>query len=83
MWKVVSNPVRVANLFKAAKELRHAKLFSSPSELCCRNLLEAHRQYPRVYVTRLRQKIESDPASPSLIKTEPGIGYRFVSNEAF
>jgi len=31
----------------------------------------------------LRQKIESDPASPSLIKTEPGIGHRFISNEAF
>ena len=37
----------------------------------------------RVYVTHLHQKIESDPASPSLIKTEPGIGYRFISNEAF
>ena len=30
---------------------------------------EEHRQYLRVYVTLLRQKIESDPASPSLIKT--------------
>jgi two-component system KDP operon response regulator KdpE len=44
---------------------------------------EEHRQYLRVYVTHLRHKIESDPASPSLIKTEPGIGYRFISNEAF
>ena len=44
---------------------------------------EHRRQYLRVYVTHLRQKIESDPASPSLIKTEPGIGYRFISNEAF
>jgi two-component system, OmpR family, KDP operon response regulator KdpE len=43
---------------------------------------EEHRQYLRVYITHLRQKIESNPASPSLIKTEPGIGYRFVSNEA-
>jgi two-component system, OmpR family, KDP operon response regulator KdpE len=42
---------------------------------------EEHRQYLRVYITHLRQKIESDPASPILIKTEPGIGYRFVSNE--
>ena len=38
---------------------------------------EEHRQYLRVYVTHLRQKIESDPANPHLIKTEPGIGYRF------
>jgi two-component system KDP operon response regulator KdpE len=43
---------------------------------------EEHRQYLRVYITHLRQKIESNPASPSLIKTEPGIGYRFVSNQA-
>jgi two-component system KDP operon response regulator KdpE len=38
---------------------------------------EEHRQYLRVYVTHLRQKIEPNPASPSLIRTEPGIGYRF------
>jgi two-component system KDP operon response regulator KdpE len=38
---------------------------------------EEHRQYLRVYVTHLRQKIESDPARPRLIRTESGIGYRF------
>jgi two-component system KDP operon response regulator KdpE len=38
---------------------------------------EEHRQYLRVYVTHLRQKIERDPAAPKLVKTEPGIGYRF------
>jgi len=38
---------------------------------------EEHRQYLRVYVTHLRQKIEADPTKPSLIRTEPGIGYRF------
>ncbi len=43
---------------------------------------EEHRQYLRVYITHLRQKIERDPASPILIKTEPGIGYRLVANEA-
>ena len=40
---------------------------------------EEHRQYLRVYVTHLRQKIESDPTNPSLIRTEPGIGYRFAA----
>jgi two-component system KDP operon response regulator KdpE len=40
---------------------------------------EEHRQYLRVYVTHLRQKIEPDPAKPSLIKTESGIGYRFAA----
>jgi two-component system KDP operon response regulator KdpE len=38
---------------------------------------EEHRQYLRVYVTHLRQKIETDPTKPRLIKTESGIGYRF------
>ena len=40
---------------------------------------EEHRQYLRVYVTHLRQKIEEDPSKPELIKTEPGIGYRFAA----
>jgi len=43
---------------------------------------EEHRQYLRVYVTHLRQKIEADPTKPRLIKTEPGIGYRFDAGEA-
>jgi two-component system, OmpR family, KDP operon response regulator KdpE len=38
---------------------------------------EEHRQYLRVYVTHLRQKIERDPTAPVLIRTESGIGYRF------
>ncbi len=42
---------------------------------------EEHRQYLRVYVTHLRRKIEPDPARPSLIKTESGIGYRFVAEK--
>jgi two-component system KDP operon response regulator KdpE len=40
---------------------------------------EEHRQYLRVYVTHLRQKIEPNPVNPSLIRTEPGIGYRFAA----
>ncbi|MEI6777737.1 MAG: response regulator transcription factor [Chloroflexales bacterium] len=31
----------------------------------------------RVFVTQLRRKIETDSASPTLIITEPGVGYRF------
>jgi two-component system KDP operon response regulator KdpE len=42
---------------------------------------EDHRQYLRVYMTHLRQKIEPDPANPALITTEPGIGYRFAPPE--
>lgn len=32
--------------------------------------------YLRVYITQLRKKIETDPANPELIVTEPGVGYR-------
>ena len=31
-----------------------------------------------VYISRLRQKIEDDPASPRYIQTVRGLGYRFV-----
>ena len=34
-------------------------------------------QYLRVFVAQLRKKIEDDPARPSLLITESGIGYRF------
>jgi two-component system KDP operon response regulator KdpE len=38
---------------------------------------EAH--YLHVYVNRLRKKIEADPQRPRHIVTEPGVGYRLVS----
>jgi two-component system, OmpR family, KDP operon response regulator KdpE len=34
-------------------------------------------QYMRVFIGQLRAKLETDPASPKLIRTESGIGYRF------
>ncbi|HTR13884.1 MAG TPA: response regulator [Roseiarcus sp.] len=33
-------------------------------------------QYLRVFIGQLRVKIERDPTSPEIVKTEPGIGYR-------
>jgi two-component system KDP operon response regulator KdpE len=39
---------------------------------------EAH--YLHVYVARLRKKIEPDPRRPRHILTEPGVGYRFVTD---
>ena len=35
-------------------------------------------EYLRVYIGRLRRKLEADPAKPQHLLTEPGIGYRFV-----
>jgi len=34
-------------------------------------------EYLRVMINQLRKKIESDPAKPKLILTEPWVGYRF------
>jgi two-component system KDP operon response regulator KdpE len=36
-------------------------------------------EYLRVYINRLRQKLETDPARPQWILTEQGVGYRFVA----
>ncbi len=35
------------------------------------------KQYLRVYVANLRRKLEPDVLHPTLIITEPGVGYRF------
>ncbi len=42
---------------------------------------ESQNHYLRVYVARLREKLEADPAKPELILTEPGIGYRLMEKE--
>ena len=34
-------------------------------------------QYLRVFIAQLRKKIEDNPATPKLLNTESGIGYRF------
>jgi two-component system, OmpR family, KDP operon response regulator KdpE len=39
---------------------------------------ESETDYLRVYVRRLREKIERAPDAPEYIHTERGIGYRFV-----
>ena len=38
--------------------------------------------YLRVYMAHLREKLEADPSQPKLFLTEPGVGYRFVSEPA-
>jgi two-component system, OmpR family, KDP operon response regulator KdpE len=39
---------------------------------------ENQTQYLRVYMVRLREKLEADPAEPVLFATEPGVGYRLI-----
>ena len=36
------------------------------------------REYVRVFVNRLRQKLGDDPTTPKFIKTEAGVGYQFL-----
>jgi two-component system KDP operon response regulator KdpE len=38
-------------------------------------------EYLRVYINRLRHKLESEPSNPRYLLTEPGVGYRFVAPE--
>ena len=37
--------------------------------------------YLRVHIAHLREKLEEVPGQPEFIRTEPGIGYRFVPQE--
>ena len=40
-----------------------------------------HVEYLRVYIGQLRKKLEENPEEPQILLTEPGIGYRFISND--
>jgi two-component system, OmpR family, KDP operon response regulator KdpE len=40
-----------------------------------------HTHYLRVYIGQLRKKLEDDPSRPQYIITEPGMGYRFRSED--
>jgi two-component system, OmpR family, KDP operon response regulator KdpE len=37
-------------------------------------------QYLRVYMGQLRHKLEENPARPRFLRTEPGVGYRLLSD---
>jgi two-component system, OmpR family, KDP operon response regulator KdpE len=41
------------------------------------NAYSRQSHYLRVFMGQLRHKIESDPARPIFLTTEPGVGYRF------
>jgi two-component system KDP operon response regulator KdpE len=64
----------------AGKVLTHQQILR---EVWGPNYVE-QTHYLRVYMAHLREKLEAEPAKPSLFITEPGIGYRLVikANEA-
>jgi two-component system KDP operon response regulator KdpE len=42
---------------------------------------EEESQYLRIYIMQLRKKIEDNPSNPTIIITEPGVGYRLIQPE--
>jgi two-component system, OmpR family, KDP operon response regulator KdpE len=40
-----------------------------------------HVEYLRVYVAQLRKKLEANPEEPQYLLTEPGVGYRFITDD--
>lgn len=58
---------------EAGRTLTHRQLFDA---VWGRQFGNA-AQYLRVHVTNLRRKIEREPSDPTLVVTEPGVGYRF------
>lgn len=59
----------------AGKVLTHRHILK---EIWGPNALE-QTHYLRVYIAHLREKLEADPSAPRLISTEPGVGYRLLS----
>jgi two-component system KDP operon response regulator KdpE len=60
---------------------RHAGLVLTHRQLLNAVWGPAHAEdvhYLRVFIGQLRVKIERDATAPSLIRTEPGVGYRFI-----
>jgi two-component system KDP operon response regulator KdpE len=78
-------PTRTVHLTKTEWQLLEA-LARNPGKLMSqRQLLQEvwgptyaeQTQYLRQYTAHLRRKLESDPARPKHLLTEPGMGYRF------
>jgi two-component system KDP operon response regulator KdpE len=59
----------------AGKVLTHRQLLR---EVWNENAIE-HTHYLRVHIAHLRDKLEKDTSLPTLIVTEPGIGYRLLA----
>src|SRR5215467_3965850 len=63
----------LATLLSAAgRTLTHQQIFDAVWD----REFGSPQQYLRVHITNLRRKIEVDPATPQIIITEPGVGYR-------
>jgi two-component system KDP operon response regulator KdpE len=63
-----------ALIVHAGRPVTHEQLFA---HVWKQSQGDAHL-YLRVYIAHLRRKLEVDSYRPTLILTEPGVGYRFV-----
>ena len=79
MVKLTATEYSLLRLFvqHAGKVLTHRQILR---EVWGPNYTE-QTHYLRVYMTHLREKLEADSSSPTLLITEPGIGYRLVEKE--
>src|SRR5437868_5783911 len=66
-WQILSTL-----LGAAGRTLTHQQIFDA----VWGRQFGSPQQYLRVHITNLRRKIEMDPASPRIVITEPGVGYR-------
>jgi two-component system, OmpR family, KDP operon response regulator KdpE len=79
------DPGDVVHLTRTEWELLEAVVREPGKLVSQRALLEqvwgptyhAETQYVRQYMAQLRRKLETDPARPKHLLTEPGMGYRF------
>ena len=62
---------------RAGKVISHRELLKA----VWGNVYGEEREYLRVFISQLRHKIEDDPMRSTYILTEPGIGYRFISDQ--
>ncbi len=58
------------------KVLQHSQIL----EECWGQAYRAQTHYLRVYIKNLRAKLKDDSENPALIVTEPGVGYKIISN---
>ncbi len=61
----------------AGKVLTHGQILR---EVWGPNYVE-QTHYLRVYLAHLREKLETTPSQPTLLLTEPGVGYRLVEQD--
>jgi two-component system KDP operon response regulator KdpE len=64
-------------VINAGRVVTHQQILS---EVWGPNHLE-DTHYLRIHVGHLRQKLDDDPASPTYILTEPGVGYRLATDD--